>query len=159
MQSPFSIMATFLPNPSTNSTISFSRPTSALSLGLMFLVRQCIVRQLMPVFTIRSTSFKVSSCDGSKRILAEMLISVGMASRRAVRIEQRRSGVDKRAAPIPECVEKDLGQPQLRSIPETSFMTARAALTAYSGSADPIWYIRKGFSIGCVVNTAFDTPW
>lgn len=73
-------------------------------------------------------------------------------------MEQSKSGLVRRAAPIPECVEKGFGQPQLRSIPDTSCITVFAAWTASSGSEEPIWYIRYGFSIGWVVNIALDFP-
>ena len=105
----------------------------------MFRVRQWTVIALTPVSTMRFTRFRVSSWVGNSRILAETDISGGRSFRKAVRIEQRRSGLDRRAAPIPAWVEKDFGQPQLRSMPETSFLTTRAAWTARSGSAEPIW--------------------
>lgn len=128
-----------LPIFSTNSTISRNRVMTAFSFIRMFRVRQCTVSAEMPVFTMRSTSLSVSSWEGSRRIFAEMVISGGMASRRAVRIEQRRSGFVSSAAPMPACVEKGFGQPQLRSKPETSCWTIFAACTASSGSAEPIW--------------------
>lgn len=80
----------------------------------------------------------MSSCVGSRRIFADTVISGGIAWRSAVRMEHRRSGFDNNAAPMPECVEKGLGHPQLRSTPEISCMTVFAACTASSGSADPI---------------------
>ena len=158
-QSPFSTTATPLSIRFTNSTIPFNLSICAASRSRMFLVRQCTVSALTPVSIILSTSFNVSSCDGNKRILAETEISGGIASRRAFNIEHKRSGLVSRAAPIPACVENGFGHPQLRSTPDTSCITVLAAWTASSGSADPIWYMRYGFSTGCVVKIARETPW
>ena len=153
-QSPFSMTATSRPRPLTKSTISLRRWTSARSRGRMLRVRQCIVRQFIPVLTMRSTRASVSCCVGSRRIFAETEIREGSSRRRAVRMEQRRSGFVRRAAPMPEWVEKGFGQPQLSSTPETSSTTRRAACTARSGSAEPTWNIRYGFSTGWQVNMA-----
>lgn len=103
---------------------------------------------LTPQLMIRSTSFIVSSCVDSKRILAVTVISGGIASRNAVNIEHNRSGLVNSAAPIPAWVLNGFGHPQLRSMPETSDITDRAAATANAGSAEPIWNMRYGFSTG-----------
>jgi hypothetical protein len=59
-QSPFSMTATSHPRPLTLSMISLRRWTSTRSRGRMF--RQRIVRQLMPVLTMRSTRESASCC-------------------------------------------------------------------------------------------------
>ena len=127
LQSPFSTTAIPFPIPSTKSTISRSLSITALSLSLMLLVRQWTVKALIPVLTIFSTSLRVSSCEGSSRIFAVTVICGGISFRRAVRMEQSRSGLLRRAAPMPACVEKGLGQPQFRSMPDTSWITVLAA--------------------------------
>lgn len=142
LHSPFSTTAISTPSPCTNSTISLSLFTNAGSLCRIFRVRQCTVKALTPVFMILSTSFFVSSWVGKRRIFADTVISGGSSLRNAVKIAHKRSGLVSNAAPMPECVLNGLGQPQLRSIPETSCTTVLAAWTANSGEAEPIWYMR-----------------
>jgi hypothetical protein len=124
--SPLQVIGTPLLLPS--STISPNLSHIALSPGLMFLVRQWTVRFLIPVLRIRETRTKVDGWVGSIRILHE--IGRGILSRSLRRILRRRSGVERRAAPMPECVlwvslvlrkrgwayENGLGHPQLRSL-------------------------------------------
>lgn len=66
---------------STFSTTSRNRCRSAGSLDRMVWVRQCTVRQEMPVATIWLTSERVSSCEGRSRILQEMSIDGRLSTR------------------------------------------------------------------------------
>ena len=64
------------------------------------------------------------------------------------------SGVRKRAEPMPEWMEKCLGQPALMSIPLTSPITFKAAWVASAGEADPSWKISlEDSNFGYVLKT------
>lgn len=135
-----------MPNFVASSTTSLNRSSSAGSLGLICCVRQCTVKLLIPVSQIFLTSSSVGSRSGNRRIFAETGTSTLSTSPR--RIEHSRSGSESKAAPIPPFNEKSFGQPQFKSMPLTSACTSFAAATASSGEADPIWKIKRDFSMG-----------
>jgi hypothetical protein len=132
--SPFA--ATGMPYRVATSTMSLRRSMRARSVLRIVLVRAWTVRFWIPVWQIRSTRASVSGWSGRSRILHET--GTERAPTRPVRIAQSLSGVERRPAPAPLCVENDLGQPQLRSTPATSCSIVSAAWTARSGSAVPI---------------------
>lgn len=124
----------------------------ARSLGLIGVVRQWIVKPVIPVAQSFRTRDSVISGVSKSRIFTLIPISNSVPTflTRASRIEQSNSGVLKRAAPIPPLVLKDFGHPAFTSIPATSPATSRAAWTALSGSDVPNWNMSRRPSLsGC----------
>merc|ERR1711939_219916 len=107
---------------------------------LMGVVRQWIVRPVIPVLQSLLTRSDVSSGVSRRRILTDIPIACGLptSSTRAFRMLANRSGVRRRAAPMPPSVENDLGHPAFTSKPLTCSAKSFAASTARSGEFVPI---------------------
>ncbi len=105
---------------------------------------------MIPVWQILRTIVSVSSTDGNTLILQLIPIPNGLpiSVTRAFSILTSLSTSDNNAEPMPPEVEKCFGQPQFKSMAETSFATRRAASTAVSGDPLPIWNTRRDFSVG-----------
>lgn len=130
--SPSPLHTTGTPRLLPRATISPNRSHSAATLLRISLVRQWTVNARTPVRRIREARCSVDGWSGRRRILHETGREVDVS--RARRMERRRVGVERRAAPMPEwtlwrerglglfqrraerAYENGLGQPQFRSL-------------------------------------------
>jgi hypothetical protein len=152
--SPSPLHTTGTPLLRPSSTISPNLSQRALTELLISLVLQCTVKHLTPVRRIRAARWSVEGCSGSNLILHEM--GSGISRRSARRMSSKRSGVESKAAPMPECTlkrnhldrqrppcsvrqlhpsthENGFGHPQFRSLP-TNPKDPRSALVAFRRS-------------------------